>query len=153
MNSLKGSPYKVLAMTAEGRLLKEPRHEAVVLDDVDILFLKGSLSSAELLGECGIRIAGSEGILARVVCFLIVRHRALNWSILRANGPKENLRRESVRGSDSSAPLFPAARARAAFPPLSRQSEDARAHTPIDPARSPRDSSLWSLQSKTSSRE
>lgn len=61
-------------MTAERRLLEESRHEAVILDDVDILFLEGTLSSADLLGEHGVRIARPEGILARVVR-IVVRHR------------------------------------------------------------------------------
>lgn len=80
--NLKDLPYKVLAMTAEGWLLKETRHETVILDHVDILFLQGSFSSSNFLSECGVCIAGPEGILARVVCFLIVRHRALHLSIL-----------------------------------------------------------------------
>jgi len=69
------SPYEVLAMAAEGRLLEEPRHEAVILDHVDIFLLEGSLSTAQLLGEGGVGIAGPEGVLARVV-LLIVRHGA-----------------------------------------------------------------------------
>lgn len=69
-------------MTTEGWLLKETRHETVILDHVDILFLQGSFSSSNFLSECGVCIAGPEGILARVVCFLIVRHRALHLSIL-----------------------------------------------------------------------
>ena len=63
-------------MTAEGRLLEETRHEAVILDHVDILFLQGTLPSANFLGERGGRIARPEGILARVVRF-VVRHRVV----------------------------------------------------------------------------
>lgn len=79
--NLKDLPYKVLAMTAEGWLFEETRHETVILDHVDILFLQGSFSPSNFLSECGVCIAGPEGILARVVCFLIVRHRALHLSI------------------------------------------------------------------------
>lgn len=79
------SPYEVLAVAAEGRLLEEPRHEVVILHHVNILLLKGPLPSAELLGESGGSIHGPEGVL-RVVRFLVVRHRELASSSLRANG-------------------------------------------------------------------
>lgn len=62
-------------MAAEGRLLEESRHEAVILDHVDIFLLQRSLPTAQLLRERGVRVAGAEGILARVV-LLIVRHGA-----------------------------------------------------------------------------
>lgn len=65
-------------MTTEGRLLEEARHEAMIFDDVDILLLQSSFSSPNLFGECSVRVAGPKGILTRVVCFLIVRHRAVN---------------------------------------------------------------------------
>lgn len=69
------SPYEVLAVAAEGGLLKEPRHKVVILNDVDILLLEGALPAPQLLAEGGVGVAGPEGILARVV-FLIVRHGA-----------------------------------------------------------------------------
>lgn len=67
------SPYEVLAVAAEGRLFEEPWHKAVVLDHVDIFLLQGALPAPQLLGEGGVRVAGPEGVLARV---RIVRHGA-----------------------------------------------------------------------------
>lgn len=66
------SPYEVLAVAAEGGLLEEPWHEAVILDHVDIFLLESSLPAPQLLGESGVVVAGPEGVLARVV----VRHGA-----------------------------------------------------------------------------
>lgn len=40
------SPDKVLAVTAKGRLLEEPRNEAMILDVVHVLLLQRSLASA-----------------------------------------------------------------------------------------------------------
>lgn len=37
------SPYEVLAVAAEGGLLEEPWHEAVILDHVDIFLLESAL--------------------------------------------------------------------------------------------------------------
>lgn len=62
-------------MAAEGGLLEESRHEVVILDDVDILLLEGSLPAPQFLGEGGVGVAGPEGVLARVV-LLIIRHGA-----------------------------------------------------------------------------
>lgn len=118
------APYKVLAMTAERWLFEETRHETVILDHVDILFLQGSFSSSDFLSECGVCITGPEGILARVVCFLIVRHRALHLSIF--------LRTD--QGVNSSLLPF-----RRFFP---SQSKDARADTnrPLKSERCPSES-------------
>lgn len=111
-------------MTAERWLFEETRHETVILDHVDILFLQGSFSSSDFLSECGVCITGPEGILARVVCFLIVRHRALHLSIF--------LRTD--QGVNSSLLPF-----RRFFP---SQSKDARADTnrPLKSERCPSES-------------
>lgn len=66
-------PYEVLAVAAEGGLLEESGHKAVILDHVDILLLKGTLPAPQFLGEGGVGVAGPEGVLARVV-LLVVRH-------------------------------------------------------------------------------
>lgn len=65
------SPYEVLAVAAEGGLLEEPWHEAVILDHVNILLLESALAAPQLIGE---GVAGPEGVLARVL--RIVRHGA-----------------------------------------------------------------------------
>lgn len=124
MKNLNDLPYKVLAMTAERWLFEETRHETVILDHVDILFLQGSFSSSDFLSECGVCITGPEGILARVVCFLIVRHRVLHLSIF--------LRTD--QGVNSSLLPF-----RRFFP---SQSKDARADTnrPLKSERCPSES-------------
>lgn len=69
------SPYEVLAVAAEGGLLEEPWHEAVILDHVDILLLESALPAPQLVGKIGVAIAGPGGVLARVV-LRIVRHGA-----------------------------------------------------------------------------
>lgn len=60
-------------MAAEGGLLEEPRHEAVILDHVNILLLESALPAPQFVGE-GVDVAGPEGVLARVL--RIVRHGA-----------------------------------------------------------------------------
>lgn len=62
-------------MAAECWLFEEPRHEVMVLDNVDILFLESTLTTPDFLSERCVRILGAKGILARVVGFLVVRHR------------------------------------------------------------------------------
>lgn len=59
-------------MAAEGGLLEESGHKAVILDHVDILLLESALPAPQFLGESGVGVAGPEGVLARVV--RIVRH-------------------------------------------------------------------------------
>lgn len=65
-------PYEVLAVAAEGGLLEESGHKAMILDHVDILLLEGALPAPQFLGEIGVAVAGPEGVLARVV--RVVRH-------------------------------------------------------------------------------
>lgn len=60
-------------MAAEGGLLEESGHKAMILDHVDILLLEGALPTPQFLGESGVAVAGPEGVLARVV-LLVVRH-------------------------------------------------------------------------------
>lgn len=60
-------------MTAKGGLFEKARHEAVVLDDINIFLLERALAPAKFLRERSGGIAGSEGVLARVVR-LLVRH-------------------------------------------------------------------------------
>lgn len=66
-------PYEVLTMAAESRLFEESRHEAVILDHVDILLLESTFPAADLLSEKSVGVAGPEGVLARVV-LLLIRH-------------------------------------------------------------------------------
>lgn len=61
-------------MAAEGGLLEEPWHKAVILDHVNILLLESALSAPQLIGKGGVGVAGPEEVLARVL--RIVRHGA-----------------------------------------------------------------------------
>lgn len=69
------APYEVLAVAAEGGLLEEPWHEAVILDHIDILLLESALPAPQLVVKTDVGVAGPEGVLARVV-LRIVRHGA-----------------------------------------------------------------------------
>lgn len=60
-------------MAAESRLLEESGHKAVILDHVNIFLLESTFPTPDLLSEESVSVAGSEGILARVV-LLFVRH-------------------------------------------------------------------------------
>ena len=71
-------------MTAECRLLEEARNELVVLDDVNVLFLEGSFTSALFHAKNGVQIARARafrriGIViamatSTTVRFFFVRH-------------------------------------------------------------------------------
>jgi hypothetical protein len=54
---LRDSPDEILAVTAECRLLEEPRNEAMILDVVHVLLLQRSLAPAIAERELAIGIS------------------------------------------------------------------------------------------------
>lgn len=52
------SPYEVLAVTTERRLLEKSRYELVVFDVVDVFLLQGPLAPTQPQPEFGVHVAG-----------------------------------------------------------------------------------------------
>lgn len=69
------TPNKILAVAAEGGLLEESRHEAVILDHVNVLLFQSTLATSEFFSEGRTRVARSQRILENVT--VLFRHREI----------------------------------------------------------------------------